>query len=470
MESSRRQFLAGAAASALVPAAATAASADVVTPEMFGAKGDGRTNDTKAFAAMSAHVNARGGGTIVLRPVTYVVGEQHPAPVGKKLSFAPTDIIHLKHCAGPIVVRGNGATLRAADKLRYGRFDRATGQPLPPPPRRDLTSQAVPYGAMIDMHHCSGGIEISDLELDGNLPRLWIGGPYGKRGNWEAGGSGLRLRNNSGPERLSRIRCHHQPTDGMMLAPATVRTGTTTVTDVLCEYNGRQGCSLTGGRDLLFERCKFRHTGRAVLHSKPGDGVDIEAEGRPIRNVAFVDCEFSDNWGFGVGAGRKSDADDIRFTRCKFIGTTTAAAWLDRSGMRFAACQFVGSITNIYGDPDPAKAVQFADCTFTDDPRLSPTGKVYLGRGKARTIAAVRNAQNVRFTRCTFRLVGDGLLPESGKGAIYADCTMTQRSPAASFPRGTYIGTTTIRGNPKLEGAVIRGKVTLNGRTLPRTG
>lgn len=470
MASTRRQFLAAAAATSLVPGAASAAPGETVTPEMFGAKGDGRTNDTHAFAAMSAHVNARGGGTIVLRPVTYVVGEQHPSAGNKRISFRPTEIIGLTRCSRPITIRGNGATLRAADKLRYGRFDPRSGQPLPPPPKRDLTSQAVPYFAMIDINHCSGAIEISDVELDGNLQRLWIGGPYGKRGNWEAGGSGMRLRNNSGPERLSRIRCHHQPTDGMMLAPANDRSGSTTVSDVQCEYNGRQGCSVTGGRNLVFERCKFRHTGRAVIHSKPGDGVDIEAERRPLRNVAFVDCEFSDNWGFGVGAGRGTDAADIRFTRCKFIGTTQHAGWLDRAGMRFSGCQFVGSIVNVYGADDPAQAAQFLDCTFTDDPRLSPTGKVFLGRGKYRAIAALRNAANVRFSRCNFRLVGEGLLPESAKGVIYADCTMSQRSAAPSFPRGTFLGTTTIQGNANLEGSLIRGKVTLNGRILPRTG
>jgi hypothetical protein len=467
MRPTRRQFVGGIAASALLPAAASGAAGETVTPEMFGAKGDGRTNDTDAFAAMSAHVNARSGGTIVLRPVTYIVGKQRPS-TQKRTSFAGSPIIRLTGCRRPIVIRGNGATLRAAAGLRYGRFDATSGKPLPKPPRRDLSSQARPYAAMIYISECSGSIEISDIELDGNLKQLWIGGPYGK-GGWEAGGTGMRLRKNSGPERLSRIRCHHQPTDGMMLAPASVRTGPTIVTDVVCEYNGRQGCSITGGSNLAFQRCKFRHTGRAVIHSKPGDGVDIEAEGRPIRNVSFVNCEFSDNWGFGVGAGRKTDSADIRFSGCKFIGTTSNAGWLDRAGMRFSRCQFVGSIVHVYGDADPAQAAQFSDCTFTDDPRLSPTGKVFLGRGKIRAIAQLNRARNVRFSRCNFRLVGEGVLPESGPEVIYSDCTMSQRSAARSSPRGTYLGTTTIRGNANLTGSVIRGKVTLNGQIVPRS-
>lgn len=470
MGSTRRDFVSGAAATALIPAAAPAAIDNVVTPEMFGAKGDGRTNDTHAFAALSAHVNGNGGGTIVLRRVTYVVGEQRPGAGGAKPSFAPIDIITLQGCTQPIIIRGNGATLKTAPKLRYGRFDPVSGQPLPPPPKRDLTNQAVPYWAMIEIHHCSGSIEISDLELDGNLEQLWIGGPYTKHGNWEAGGSGMRLRANSGPERLSRIRCHHQPTDGMMLAPATERTGSTTITDVVCDYNGRQGCSVTGGRNLVFQNCKFRHTGKAVIHSPPGDGVDIEAEGRPIRNVAFMDCEFSDNTGFGIGAGRGTDSSDIRFSRCKFIGTTNYSGWLDRAQMRFSKCLFVGSIIHVYGDDDPSQAAQFSDCTFTDDRRLSPSGQVFSGPRQLPSIAFLERSRNALFTRCNFRLVGEAILPVTGAGVIFADCTMSQRSPSRSSPQGTYLGINTINGNAHLEGSTIRGKVTLNGRSVPRTG
>lgn len=467
MASTRRQFVAGASVTMVLPPAAAAAARGAVTPEMFGAKGDGRSNDTQAFSAMSAHLNTRGGGTIVLRPVTYIVGEQRR--VGeKKRSFAPAEIIHLKGCRRPIAIQGNGATLRAAPNLRYGRFNPDTGEPLPDPPRRDLSNQAVPYHAMIYIHECSGSISITDLDLDGALQRMRIGGRSAEHA-WAAPGSGIRLRNNSGAERLFRIKSHHHPVDGIMLAPASKRTGATTVTDVVCDYNARQGCSITGGRDLSFQRCKFRHTGRGGFHNAPGDGVDVEAEGRPIRNVTFEDCEFSDNVAFGMGAGRGTDSDGINFKRCKFIGTTNWSAGPDRSRMRFQSCLFVGTLGYVFGSPDPSLAVQFLDCTFTDDPALSPTGRVFLGKGQSTSIAVLKNAENVLFNRCNFRLIGEGVLPSSTR-AIYADCTMLQRSAKRSSPRGTYIGTSSIRGNADLEGSTIRGNVTLNGRGIPRTG
>jgi hypothetical protein len=467
MGSTRRQFVAGVAATTFIPTAASAAAGGTVTPEMFGAKGDGTTNDTRAFAAMSAHMNARGGGTIVLRPVTYLVGLQHPSFGRDRVSFAPSDIIHLKQCTGPIVINGNGASLRAAPGLRYGRFDPNSGQALPDPPRRDLANQATPYEAMIYIHGCSGGISIADLELDGGLQRMRIGGRSAKH-IWPAAGSGIRLRNNSGPERLARIKSHHHPVDGIMLSPASARTGSTIVTDVVCDYNARQGCSITGGRDLVFQRCKFRHTGRAVFHNAPGHGVDIEAEGRPIRNVLFEDCEFSDNVAIGMGAGRGTDSDDIRFSRCKFIGTTNWSLGPQRSRMRFRNCLIVGTFGYVYGDLNPDLAPQFFDCLFTDDPKLSPTGRVFLGKGGPKSIAIIRKNPNVLFSRCKFRLVGEGLLPIS-TGVIYDSCEMSQRSPAVSKPGGTYIGTSSISGNANLDGSIIRGKVVLNGRTLART-
>jgi hypothetical protein len=467
MRSSRREFVVGSLVVGITAGARSAAAATAVTPEMFGAKGDGRTNDTDAFAAMSAHVNGQGGGTIVLRPVTYIVGRQVPAKDPKEWLGA-ADIIHLKNCSRAVEIVGNGAVLRCAPGLHYGRFDRASGRPLPDSVQLDLTGRAVPYWGMIHIHDCSASVTISNLELDGNLQSMLIGGRNDRTG-WEAGGAGIRLQKNRNYERLSRIHAHHHPQDGLILTPAPDRTGSSIVSDVVSEYNGRQGCSVVGGRNFVFQRCKFQHTGKAGLRHAPGAGVDIESEQSPIRNVAFTDCDFSDNSGFGVVAD-SGDSADASFSGCKFIGTTNWSAWPRKPGMRFDNCLFVGSITRVYGDPDPNRAAQFHNCTFTDDPALSPTHQVFLGRTQEKPIALVMNGQNVLFSGCHFRLVAGGVLPKSIPAVIYENCDMSQRDPAPSSPRGTYLGTNSIRGNAQLEGSIIRGGVTLNGRLLPRTG
>jgi len=470
MATSRRQFLIAAGAAGFALPAKGAAAGAQVSPEMFGAKGDGRTNDTHAFVAMSAHLNAAGGGTIVLRPRTYVVGAQNPSAGGKgafTASFTASDIIHLTGCGLPIVIEGGGARLRCARGLRYGRFDPRSGRPLPDVLKLDETNEAVPYVAFIHIEKCSGGIEISELELDGNLPGLWIGGDSGY-GGWQAGGTGIILHGNRGTTRLSRIHSHHHAQDGMILTPTLDRRGSTTVVDAICEYNGRQGCSVTGGRNFLFQRCRFRHTGRSGLQSAPGAGVDIEAENWPIRHVVFEDCEISDNSGFGLVSG-SGDSADISCSRCKFIGTTTWAAAPGSPGMRFSNCIFAGSIAYCHGDADASRATHFIDCTFTDDRSFSPTGKLFFGKTKEHPIAVVQKSPNVRFEGCRFRLTGDAVLPSSDNKVVYSNCVMSQRSPEVSEPRGTYVGTNSISGRADLAGAIIHGRVVLNGRVLPRT-
>jgi hypothetical protein len=465
MIASRRQFVITAGAVGLSSAACVRAAAGPITPEMFGAKGDGRTNDTRAFAAMSAHVNRLGGGTIVLRPVTYLVGEQQQGPGGAEFSYTPSDIIRLSKCRLPITIEGNGAILRSVSGLRYGRFDPASGEPLPDPDTHVRGNEAVPYLGMIDIEDCSAPVSISHVELDGNLQGMRIGGKTAKNG-WQAGGTGIRLRGNSAAETISRVRSHHHPQDGIILTPSADRSGATTVVGVVCEYNGRQGCSITGGRNFSFRACIFRHTGREVLFgSNPRAGVDIEAERSPVRNVAFSQCEFSDNAGFGLVSG-SGDSADIRCDGCKFIGTTNLAAWPDSPRTKFTNCLFVGAINHEFASADPTQATQFFNCTFTDDPTLSPTGEVFLGRGGGKWIAIARPGQNVLFSHCRFNLVGEAILPLSSPDVIYADCQMSQRSPRLSAPLGTYTGTTSFNGNVRLDGAIIRGSVTLNGRAL----
>src|SRR4051795_2838379 len=160
----------------------SATSSTDITPEKFGAVGDGVTNDTAAFAAMADFVNARGGGTIVLRKTTYVVGKQSADPTQSTYSFMPSKVIALTGCTNKITIVGNGTRLRCAGGLRYGTFD-ASGQPTTHPlPYLEHGELATPYMAMIKIDKCSGGIEISDLELDGNVTALVIGGLFGDTG------------------------------------------------------------------------------------------------------------------------------------------------------------------------------------------------------------------------------------------------------------------------------------------------
>lgn len=472
MTTSRREFLAGAAAAGALTAGAAAAAPASVTPEQFGATGDGRTNDTDAFAAMSAFVTRSGGGAVSLRPVTYIVGRQGAAggetDPRRRFGFPPATIMHFAGCAAPLAIRGNGARLRCAGGLRFGTFDPATAARTDNDERfRDRKQLATPYLAMINVVNCSGLVEISDIELDGNLSELVIGGKWSK-GGWQIAANGITLADNTGTERLSNINSHHHPLDGLYIKGPSDRASASVISEVTCSHNARQGCTISGGRNYAFDRCRFLHTGWGGLRSAPSSGVDIEPHvGRTARNLSFSTCEFSDNAGAGVVAD-SGDSEGVRFEYCRFIGTTSWSAWPNKPAMRFSNCLFVGALAHARGDPDSNRAVQFHDCEFRDDPALSPNGKVFGGRSPTQRIAVLRNNPNVLFNRCRFALTHELILPMSTSAVRYSDCTMSQRSPTISRPNGTYSGTSRLSGAIDLRRSVILGDVVLNGRTLPK--
>lgn len=468
----RRRLLAGAAtllAGSVLPVAVRATPSRVFRPEAYGARGDGVRNDTKAFGRLSAAVAAAGGGTIEFgRGRTYRVGVQLPGPA-EGWAFEPLPIIAFTGLAGDVVIRGNGATLRCAPGLRYGTFDRATGNATHHAmPFLDGHEAASPYRAMIQIERCTGLVSVSDLELDGGVNALTLGGDFGDTGK-QIQCDGLRLRDNRGPERVERVYSHHHGRDGIYIdgwdddRPTGVES---ILTAVRSEYNGRQGVSMVGGRRYSYVGSTFAHTGRGPIYSNPCAGVDLEAEAdKRVRDVRFTDCSFADNHGPALVADN-GDTLGVVFQRCSFIGTTNWSAWPNRPGLRFEQCRFVGTLVHAWGDSDPARATQFVECAFLDDPALTPDGRVYGGENPDRPIADLANNPNALFDRCRFMLDHDSVLPWS-TNVTYRDCTMRQVAPRDSYPRGTFLGTTTIAGRAVLDGSTIRGRVVLNGQVVP---
>jgi hypothetical protein len=468
MTLSRRIFLAGAASLGGLARStiSRAEEARILTPEMFGAKGDGVTNDSRAMARLAQVVNANGGGIVSFRKTTYLVGAQEPAPA--PYSFLGRTLLEFAGCTRPLVIEGNGARLKCADGLRYGTFDRL-GRPTNHPMPFSGSEAATPYRFMIRVERCTGPVEIADLELDGNLPGLEIGGEYGDSGR-QIPASGLGLLNNAGPETVRNLHSHHHGQDGLYIdgidhGPAL--TERRIVRNARCEYNGRQGCSIVGGAGYAFEGCKFNHTGRSRIESAPAAGVDIEAEGKTNRNFRFTDCEFVNNVGCGMVAD-SGDSDGAVFNSCTFVGTTAWSAWPFKPNFRFHRCRFVGALVRAYGNANPARAAQFYDCLFTDDPALAPQGKIYLGGRTNYPIADLSDSHNVLFANCRFLLGHGGLLPWSWF-AIYQDCILSQRAAVQAYPKGKYLGTSRISGNVDLYGTTVLGTLILNGRLLPRS-
>ncbi|WP_267414710.1 MULTISPECIES: hypothetical protein [unclassified Sphingomonas] len=435
----------------------------VFTPEAFGAKGDGRTNDSAAMARLARAVTNQGGGDIVFRKTTYLVGEQEYSAAGLYF-FPPNDIFRFGDCPHGLSIHGNGARLLCASGLRYGTFDR-DGRAVHYPMPYLGEGLATPYMAMIDITGCTGPVSIVDIELEGPGDDLILGGSYGDTG-WQIPATGLFLRNNSGSETIEDIYTHGHPLDGLQIdgLDADANGVTRRFRKVVADRNGRQGCSLVGGRDYQFIACIFQRTGRGKVQSAPGAGVDIEAEaGKCIRRISFSLCRFVDNHGSGLTADQ-GDSEHVTFDGCTFIGTTNWSAWPAKPFMKFDRCTFAGAIVNAYGSEDPIRAAQFRACTFSDDTTVSPGHQLYGGTNKTMPLADLSGAKNVLFDHCRF-IATRGVLPWS-VAAIYRDCTMRQGVQDIGYPRGRYVGTTTIKGRVDLYSSKIAGTLIVNGKVV----
>ncbi|MBV9932645.1 MAG: hypothetical protein JO013_17105, partial [Alphaproteobacteria bacterium] len=167
---------------------------------------------------------------------------------------------------------------------------------------------------------------------------------------------------------------------------------------------------------------------------------------------------------FGCGmVADTGDSRDVDFVRCRFIGTANWSAWPCKPGFRFTSCTFVGTVVRVFETPDPKAMTRFTDCLFTDDPKLSPNGKVYReGRADGPLVDA-GETPNPYFERCRFLAVGGAVLPWTVK-ATYVNCTMRQTTRSMGYPRGHYVGRNTIESLAvSLYGVRIDGELLLNG-------
>ena len=329
-------------------------------------------------------------------------------------------------------------------------------------PFYDAAEIATPYRAAIWLQDNHGGHEISGFEIDGRIGDAVIGGPWGDTG-WQINHCGIWLYNNRGEQIVRDVYAHHHGQDGMQMFTE-VRTeadnsGPMRVTNFRGEYNGRQGISLTGGSDISLVRCQLNHTGKnGVITSNPGAGLDIEAELSLIRNVTISECEFIGNYGQGLTADT-GDSEGVSVSDSRFVGSTNYAVWPNKPRIRFDRCEFVGGVVRCFEDPSgTARATQFHDCLFLDDPARTPTGEVYGSR-----IDLGGSGGGTLFNRCTFRYTHAMQLPYSPETVRYHDCTMSQRSPERAYPAGIYSGTNRINGNVSLGSSIITGIVLLNG-------
>lgn len=362
----------------------------VFTPELFGAVGDGVTNDTTALNAMAAAVTSADGGTIEFSPgATYLAGGQTMGAAqvaGRFTGYTgvPDLLMEFANCTQPIIIRGNGAKIKIAPGLNFGTFDDAGVATVHAMPYTG-NEIAAAYSSVISLTDCSGFFHCEHLEIDGSADDMVVGGPWGDSG-WQIDGVGIRLINHSGGAFVLDVHCHHHTLDGIYLRGYAVDDAADYERIIVrasrFNYCSRLGAAIVGGRGFLFEDCELNWNGNysvsgTTISSSPASGVDIEAEGGLVNlNHHFSRCELvgNQNSEFIMASG---PSKNVTFEDCRFVHTVDAGYCCvpAKAGIKFYRCLFAGTVVSIWlNSLNPEENTLFEDCTFSNSDEHSPTG------------------------------------------------------------------------------------------------
>lgn len=435
----------------------------------FGAIGDGKTNSTEAFQKASVYLKAN-GGTLIIDAGTYIVGKQKFAgSYGAGYSYSPEPVISITGASKSITIIGKKAIIKAADGLKYGSFNPVTGLKDSLRKQGNVSDYYASAFSMINIINCSS-ITILGITIDGNSGKMIIGPGFGPAGI-QLAALGIGLYGNK-KAKVADCYIHHCALDGIIVAWPELKDTDPIyphiITNVRCEYNGRQGLSWVGGNNLTVINCKFSSTGKALNNnipvvSKPSAGIDIEIENSIIRNGKFLNCLIYNNAGPGV-ISIANDTYNIHLSKCTFIGTTNSAAYPESQNFSFDSCTFVGMVQRIFGSAEKEKAVSFKDCLFTMDSTLSPNGKVYGHTWE------FYDAKNALFDHCIFKAEGKVLPTFNTPEIIFLNCKFFQNSDKDFNAAAIFKGTTKffMKGKGKLntERSKFQGTILYNDQKL----
>jgi len=207
------------------------------------------------------------------------------------------------------------------------------------------------------------------------------------------------------------------------------------IQDVVCDNNYRQGISVICVEGLTVENSVFKNT----WGTPPAAGLDIEPD-RPtqsIRNVAFRNCRFEDNYGDGIElnlARVRAEAGDVSilFDNCRVSSRRG-------TGIRLSKMR----------DDGPGGVIEFRNCVVenTEGYGIKVNDKSAKARLKF-VNCAVRNAANNRKYSGPWTPVSISVSagPNSGKrqgGIEFVNCSVEDRYDrpliTVDEPEGDYI-------------------------------
>ncbi|MGY3089947.1 hypothetical protein ACVWYF_002995 [Hymenobacter sp. UYAg731] len=439
----------------------------------FGAVGDGKTNDQAAFERAAEFFNQRaqtpaGTGAAVLRIPrgVYVVGRQDANNQG-------VNVLQLFGCRNLTVTGDDSATteIRYASGMRYGSFDPVSKRPFESPNAYFTDGKyAFGGGTCFVLRGCDN-VQITNLAFNGNSAQLEVGGHWGD--------TGIQLQfdgifvNDSRRISMRKLSLHHFGRDGIQVLNHLAKSlDDPNREDILlenstCNYNGRQGLSLTAVNGFRAVNCNFSHTGQVLipslgkaLFSNPGAGVDLEPQDGFVTNVSLENCRFVDNAGQGIVSDRPDgnyppSVKSIVITNGLVWGLTNWSAWVTQPGVLFKNCRIYGSFVHGCKAAKPADVTRFVGCTFED---RSYHGKPAYG---SFTLHSDSYARGLSFIDCRFIGTRNYLIqavPATTDTASlfhFRSCTFLYdyaQPPQGSFDKilgGVFSGNTVFQNGPR---------------------